>query len=311
MASFKLTLLSTVAVLAAASCSDVKDLPQKESDIVVSAGVDMTRAGYSGVTVLPSQFVMDIIQNGESRYDYKNVWMIKNDGLNTYYPESGNVMYWAGTPYDNVEVKAMTVPYDSDYISSLYSNYVSVSTDQTSESEVLASDTLIATTESDDISISNGKISISFKHLFSKLVVRWVPGGGLSESDIIVHSVTLNDVCIAGYYSYKDMAFDSNMTSLDGSVKMYHNESDNQYEALFLPYEPETAPSLNMHATILGADRLLVCTVPSASAGFESGKRYSLKVTVTSGSMTLSGASISAGWTADDEENTFVTEEIN
>ena len=308
MARFKLTLLSTVAVLAAASCSDVNDAPQRESGIVVSAVIDMTRAGYSGVTVLPSKFMMDVIQNGESRYDYKNVRMVKNDGLNTYSPESENVMYWAGTSYDNVEVKAMTYPYDSDYISPS-SNYVSVSTDQSTESEVLASDTLIATTESDDISISNGKISITFKHLFSKLVLRWVLGEGLSDSDITIHSVTLKDVNIAGYYSYKDMTWSS--STFEGSVKMYHNEADHQYEALFLPYEPKTAPSLNMHATVLGAERLLVCTVPTTTDGFESGKRYSLKVVVRSSSMTLAGASISAGWTADDEENTFVTEEIN
>ena len=307
MSKFRAALVAFMTAVSVVSCAKYEDAPQKESPIEVSAGVELTRAGYSGVEVLPEMFVMDILQNDDQKYDYKNVWMVKNDGLITYSPESGKRMLWAGTSYGNVKVKAMTLPYEDRFDANYYF-YASVSRDQSTDSEVLASDLLVATTEAGDIAINDGRIRINFKHLFSKLEIKYVLGGGLKEEDVTIYSATMKDICVGGYYTYKDMAFRNDLLTSNDDVIMYHNAADKQYEVLFYPYVPQSNPILNIHAKVLGIERVLTCAIVPGAAGFESGKRYTLKVTVTSGAVTPAGTTIASGWAPVVNENTFVTE---
>lgn len=86
--------LSICAAVACVSCTKDVSLSLKEAEIIVEARVTETRAGYEGTLVLPDMFIMDIVQNSDSRYDYKGVVMKKSG--NVYSPESSDIkLLWA------------------------------------------------------------------------------------------------------------------------------------------------------------------------------------------------------------------------
>lgn len=304
---FKFIVLSAISVMAAFSCTKQVVVSGEGDAIVVSAGV-VTRAGYSGTEVIPEEFVMDILQNADPRYDYTAVHMKKADGGNIYTPKSGESMVWAGNIYDNVQVKAMTLPYGMETINADEVMSVAVSTDQTTEAEVLGSDLLAATTDASDITISDGVVKIEFGHLFSKLEVKYVVGSGLTPSDVTINSAVLENACIKGGYSYQTMSFDNSIDNEMGSISMYHDASDNLLEAIIVPYVPATYPRLVVNATISGKETVLVCSVvPNDANGFITGKRYKLNATITSGSISMNSVGISAGWDTDTDEKNFDT----
>ena len=304
---FKLIVLSAISVMAAFSCTKQVVVSGKGDAIVVSAGV-VTRAGYSGTDVIPEEFVMDIVQNADPKYDYTVVHMSKADNGNIYTPKSGESMVWAGNAYDNVQVKAMTVPYGMETINADEVMSVAVGTDQTTEAEVLGSDLLAATSDASDVTISDGVIKIEFGHLFSKLEVKYTLGSGLAPSDVTINSAVLENACIKGGYSYQTMSFDNSVGNELGSISMYHDASANLLEAIIVPYVPESYPRLVVNVTISGKETMLVCpVVPNDEYGFLTGKRYKLNATITSGSISMNSVGISSGWDTDTDEKNFDT----
>lgn len=305
--NFKFIVLSAISVMAAFSCTKQVVVPDKESEIIVSAGV-VTRAGYSGTEVIPEEFVMDIVQNADPKYDYAAVHMKKAYDGNIYTPKSGESMVWAGKSYDNVQIKAMTLPYGMETINASEVMDVAVSTDQTTESEVLKSDLLAATSEGSGVTVSDGVVKIEFDHLFSKLEVKYILGTGLTASDVTINSAVLENACVKGGYSYRTMSFDSNSEIEIGSISMYHDASANLLEAIIVPYAPASYPRLVVSATISGKESKLVCpVVPNDAYGFLTGKRYKLNATITSENLSMNSVGISAGWDTDTEDKEFDT----
>ena len=304
--------LSFFAALAFAACTKSESFTPKEAEILVQAGVAQTRAGYEGTAILPAKFVMDVEQNADSKYDYKNVVMVK-DG-DAYVPEnSDNKMIWAGTAYNSVQVKSMTLPYGLTEVGPDMN--VVVSENQTTEAEILKSDVLVATKADGDIRISGDMINIDFRHLLSKLEITYAYGSGLSESDVTINSMTLENICTGGGYSYDTMGFQPSVSKTYGDVRMFSNTSSPKFEMIFFPYVPTENPKLVVNATISGETRQLSCPVaPKNSNGFEGGKRYTLKVTVNNSSITTGSISISSGWEIDVDvkpelgDNIFITD---
>jgi hypothetical protein len=303
----KTLFVSVISFLTIISCTKPDAVSPKELDIIVSADV-MTRAGYSGTETLPEKFVMDVIQNADPKYDYTAVMMEKESDQNIYYPTYGTKMLWAGKAYADVKVKAMTIPYEMNEIDPTANMTVSVSTSQDIESEILKSDLLTATSDNSDITISEDKIVINFKHQFSKLDVKYHLGSGLNASDLRINYAFLDNIRIQGEYNYSSMSFVESVNKTNGSISMYHNTEENLFEAIFVPYKPSVNPRLVVYATIQGVKHILTCAIaPNDANGFECGKRYMINVTINSDSITTTSVGIANGWDTIIDENVFDT----
>ena len=126
---------------------------------------------------------------------------------------------------------------------------------------------------------------------------------------MIFHSINLENICIKGGYSYANMAIDPETSKDFSKINMFYNSEDKMFEAVFFPHRPSENPSLVVNATIAGIERELTCAIaPKSSKGFESGKRYTLTITLTSNSISTGTVNISTKWEEDEEDNSFVTE---
>ena len=299
--------MAAISVLAVFSCTKHEDVLDKEINVVVSAGV-MTRAGYSGTEILPENFVMDIVQNVDSKYDYKSILMVKDGDKNTFSPEPYSKMVWAVNSFGGVEVKAMTLPYEMESVDPDNSMTINVSAYQSTEVEILKSDLLAAATQKSGITITDGTIKIDFAHQLSKIDVKYILSDGLTPSDVTIYSATLENVCVQGGYSYAEMAFDEDIEQAIGSISMYHNLTDNTFEAIFLPFIPSVNPRLVVKAKVCDQERVLTCPVTAKDAnGFMSGKRYMLNVSFKRNSIAVNSVDIAEGWDTETDDNTFDT----
>ena len=205
-------------------------------------------------------------------------------------------------------MKAMTIPSGMTGVDPDVSMSIGVNTDQSTEDGVLDSDVLVATKDNQDIIINKDKINIEFKHLFSKLEVKWALGNGLQPSDVIINSAVLENICINGGFSYSTTSFDNNITKMMGSVSMLVNTSENILEAIIFPYAPTVNPRLVVNATIRGLKKILACTiVPKSADGFAAGNRYMMIATVNSDDISISSVGISSGWDTNTEDTDFDT----
>jgi hypothetical protein len=259
---------------------------------------------------MPEKFVMDITQNGEDKFNYSLVEMTKK-GTNTYSATDGRELLWADETH-TATVKAMTIPMGLTTVDGTNAMVVNVSLEQNVEANVAASDLLGATSQSNGgITIDGTNIKINFQHLLSKLDVEYSFASEVEGESVVVNSITLQDICTTGKYSYANMALASTGLS-NGNLVMFHSATTNRTgkaEAIFYPYKPTTNPTLVINATIDGVECNFSCPVvpKDASNGFVSGKRYTMKVTIVGTSVSGTTASIAKGW-EDGGEKDFVTE---
>ena len=300
----KFVAFSILGISAVFSCTKSDLTSPKEAEIIVQAGVAQTRAGYDE-DILPESFVMDILQNSDSDYDYKSVLMNK-DG-DRYVPNL-NRMVWAGTQYSSVDVKAMTIPFGMSAadVNDQNTLVVTVSQDQNYEANLLASDLLVA--NDGDITVYDSKININFKHLMSKLEIKCVYGSTLNSGNVTIHSVALKNVCVSGGYSYADMSIQPDYMPQAGDISMLVDESGENpvFEAIFFPYVPSENPVLEVVATVENEMRTLNCRIaPKTEVGFVSGRRYTMTVTINGAAIAPSSISIDSEWGVGNEDDDF------
>ena len=303
--------LLAVLLLSACDNSDGIIPPFDEKPITVTADViQHARAGYQTDILMPEKFVMDITQNGEDKFNYSLVEMTKK-GTNTYSATDGRELLWADETH-TATVKAMTIPMGLTTVDGTNAMVVNVSLEQNVEANVAASDLLGATSQSNGgITIDGTNIKINFQHLLSKLDVEYSFASEVEGESVVVNSITLQDICTKGEYSYANMALASTGLS-NSNIVMLHSATTNRTgkaEAIFYPYKPTTNPTLVINATIDGVECNFSCPVvpKDASNGFVSGKRYTMKVTIVGTSVSGTTASIAKGW-EDGGEKDFVTE---
>ena len=160
-----------------------------ETPITVTSQVsEKTRAGYDNAN-LPSTFVMDIDQQSVN-YNYSLVTMTYDDKTATYNAPDGTLLLWKGTNHSGANIKAMTIPYGLDAIDPTNPMTISVRTDQTTPDSVKASDLLGAKTD-DGITINGDAINIEFRHLLSKLYVKYKFTNTLENQNPTINSITL------------------------------------------------------------------------------------------------------------------------
>lgn len=301
-------LLMAMILLVSCNSTDITPVAENQRSIIVKADVmKAVKAGYETDVLLPEKFVMDIIQ-GRDRYNYTMVEMSKKDGSNEYSALEGIDLLWADDEHD-ATVKAMTVPFGLSAVDAENPMIVAVCLDQSEADNVAASDLLGATSETDGgITISSDNINIEFKHLLSKLLVKYSIGSEFNSSAVSVNFFTLNDVCVEGKYSYASMDYLSEGKEYD-DITMFHDASAKTAEAIFFPYKPVSNPSLLLNATIDGVEYNFTCpVVPKGSDGFVGGKRYILNVSIVGSQVSGTTASIAVGWDNNTEDKSFVTE---
>lgn len=307
----KSSLLAMLAVLLFSACDNTNGIvpPLDEQPITVTADViQHTRAGYESGVLMPEKFVMDITQSGDAKFNYSLVAMTKDAGANTYSAPEGLELLWADDTR-SASVKAMTIPLGLATIDAEGVMEVSVSLEQNNASNVAASDLLGATSGSNGgITITDNNINVEFQHLLSKLEVKYSFASEFDENTVAVNSITIQNICTTGGFSYANMALDATSLSYDNIV-MFNNTSASTAEAIFYPYKPTENPTLLINATIDNVDYNFTCpVVPKDANGFVGGKRYTMNVSIVGSSVSGTDATIANGWDTNTDEETFVTE---
>ena len=294
------------------ACNDTDGIipPLDEQPITVTADViQHTRAGYQSGVLMPEEFVMDISQNGDDKFNYSLVKMKKDKGANIY--SADRVLLWADDTH-KAEVKAMTIPMGLTTVDDTKVMEVKVSLQQDVESNVVASDLLGATSASNGgITIEGSNIHIEFQHLLSKLDISYSFSSEIEGESIVVNSITLQNICTTGGYSYANMALDATNMSYD-NIAMFHSSTKDREgtaEAIFYPYKPTADPILVINATIDNDDCNFSCPVKlNNDNGFISGQRYTMNVSIIGTSVSGTNATIANGWDTNTDEESFVTE---
>ena len=284
--------------------------PLDEQPITITADViQHTRAGYQSGVLMPEEFVMDISQKGDAKFNYSLVKMTKDEGANTY--SADRDLLWADDTH-TATVKAMTIPMGLNTVDATNVMEVNVSLQQNVESNVVTSDLLGATSVSNGgITIEGSNIHIEFQHLLSKLDISYSFAPEIEGESIVVNSITLQNICTTGGYSYANMALDATNLSYD-DIAMFHRSTKDREgtaEAIFYPYKPTADPILVINATIDNVDCNFSCPVKLNDAnGFIGGKRYTMNVSIIGTSVSGTNATIAKGWDTNTEEQSFVTE---
>ena len=295
------------------ACNDTDGIipPLDEQPITVTADViQHTRAGYQSGVLMPEEFVMDISQKGDAKFNYSLVKMKKDEGANTY--SADRDLLWAGDTPHTATVKAMTIPMGLTTVDDTKVMEVKVSLQQDVESNVATSDLLGATSTSNGgITIKDSNINIEFQHLLSKLDISYSFSSEIEGESIDVNSITLQNICTTGGYSYANMALDATNISY-GDIAMFHSSTEDRKgtaEAIFYPYKPTEEPILVINAKIDNVDCNFRCPVKlNNDNGLISGKRYTMNVSIIGTSVSGTTATIANGWDTDTEEESFVTE---
>ena len=284
--------------------------PLDEQPITITADViQHTRAGYQRGVLMPEEFVMDISQNGDAKFNYSLVKMTKDEGANTY--SADRDLLWADDTH-TATVKAMTIPMGLNTVDATNVMEVNVNLQQNVESNVATSDLLGATSTSNGgITITGSNINIEFQHLLSKLDISYSFASEIEGESIVVNSITLQNVCTKGGYSYANMALDATNMSYD-NIAMFHSSTEDRKgtaEAIFYPYKPTEDPILVINATINNVNCNFSCPVKLNNAnGFIGGKRYTMNVSIIGTSVSGTTATIANGWDTNTDEESFVTE---
>lgn len=294
------------------ACNNTNDIipPLDEQPITITADViQHTRAGYQSGVLMPEEFVMDISQNGDAKFNYSLVKMTKDEGANTYSADRN--LLWADDTH-TATVKAMTIPMGLTTVDDTNVMEVNVSLQQNVESNVVTSDLLGATSTSNGgITIIGSNINIEFQHLLSKLDISYSFASEIEGESIAVNSITLQNICTKGGYSYANMALDATNMSYD-NIAMFHSSTEDRKgtaEAIFYPYKPTEDPILVINATINNVNCNFSCPVKLNNAnGFIGGKRYTMNVSIIGTSVSGTTATIANGWDTNTDEESFVTE---
>lgn len=270
------------AVIYTTSCSEMitADFSDASTQITVRSEVELTKAGYEGTTSLPSEFIMDINQGSNSNYNYSLVKMTKESTGNTYKSPEGVNLLWADSKHKNVSVKAITVPFGQTTADAVNPMGISVSLDQTTEENLCKSDLLYAET-GNGIVIEGDEINISFSHVLTKLCVDYKLSSRLKKTTASVSSITLNNICVTGGYSYANMDFDNTVAKENGNISMFLDNTRNRAEAVFYPYTPAESPKLIIRVNIGNEYRDIECPVTlKTDGGFTGGKSYKMAIKI-------------------------------
>lgn len=279
-----------IAFIIAISCNEkiVTDLNGTQNYITITSEVTpQVKAGYEGTAVLPLAFYIDIRHNSELVYQGQVERKQGDSNSNRYYFPAGVNPQWKSVNMSNISIKAITEP--SSY--NRTTNTMTI-TDQPSETAIKEND-LLGASYNNGITVSGNNINVSFRHLMSKLYVKYN-----KSSSINISKITLQNICIKGGYSFAEMNYDAN-TSLDyGSVDMFHNATAQEAEAIFFPYTATSNPTLKV-VTTNGEEIPCSISLDKIGGKFVAGKRYIMNIVISGSSIEGAEITMVKDWNPD------------
>ena len=287
------------AALCIISCNEKigSELPESGDYITVTADAPaQTKAGYESQSVLPGNFYMEINDPAFAG------WMTKASGNEYSFPSGSTGMKWSDSNHSDVIIKAMTQPLGSNDIDRNNPMTVKVQKNQNdSDGTAVKESDLLGAKTGNGIEIRSSNIHVHFNHMFSKLYVKYN-----TSSDVKVNSVSVNNICVEGKFSYADMSVGD--ASALGDIDMYHNTSDHTAEAVFFPYTPGSDPKLSVTVNGKTLDPLPI-SLAKVGGKFLPGKRYIMNVTVSGSKITGAEVSVS-DWAVDNSSIQMTGEKV-
>lgn len=259
----------------AISCNEkiITDYTAEGEEITVTLqAAPTTKAGYSGKSVLPEYFYMEI-----SNPSFADLMTRADANTNKYNFPTGQNLKWGIADISQVSVKAITSP------DGCYSNgRVNLKQDQSTPDKLRIND-LLGASIGNGIVINNNNINISFSHLMSKLQVAYT-------SSIDIKKVELINICMTGQYDFSTMTYGTYTAPTSANtITMYHDSESKTAEAIFFPYTPESSPILRVHFDNTG-NNYKDCTISLRNgARFEGGETYMMNISVNRTSVTIEG----------------------
>lgn len=297
----KANILATAALatlLAACSNdSDVFNTPDYADTPIglnVNVGPMATRAGYEQGTLTEGSFGLYLTTEGtnsDERYNctnrevkYDNGWTIQGGQL-LWKSNDATVTYYAYLPYTGTVSDA--------------ANYAfAVQTDQSSDSNVKASDFLCTGTQT---ATAGTALDINFQHALSKLNVTLKKGSEL-ENGVIFTSVRLSN-CATATTVNLTAGTAGTATNSGQTITLYAATANEKYECILVPQT--FAPSLKVEITDNNGK---VYTFKSDNElTFSSGKQYTLNLTVGRDKVTT-GTISAESWGSEQQGGDLVTE---
>lgn len=280
----------------------------KPSDVsyisVTSEVTPHTKAGYEGTTVLPNKIFIEIDQDGTDM-DYALPLTLERN-TNKYL--ASKELIWKDANHSSCQIKVMTAPLGLTSVDLVNPMSVEINLDQSNANNLTECDLLGAsnTTELNGIQIQQNNINISFRHLMSKLQITYT-----KPAAVEVNSVVLENTCVKGGYSFKDMKYDTSVEKDFGDITMFHEDEKNAAEAIFFPYTPASNPKLLVTATINDQVKTFECPIvlKSGSDSFVGGKCYVMSVTISETGVTGVMTMIK-NWNASNVNNSIAREKI-
>ena len=257
------------------SCAEkvITDFPAQGDEITVTLQTyPATKAGYSGTSVLPENFYMEI-----SNPSFAGLMTRADANTNKYNFPTGQNLKWGVADIGQVSVRAITSP-DGCYSSGT----VTLTHDQSTSDKLRKNDLLGAST-GNGIVINNNNISISFNHLMSKLQLAYT-------STVDIAKIELINICMMGQYDFNTMSYGTYAVPTSANtITMYQDRESKTAEAIFFPYTPNASPMLRIHFDDTG-NNYKDCTISLRhGARFEGGETYMMNISVNRTSITIEG----------------------
>lgn len=297
----KANILATAALatlLAACSNdSDVFNTPDYADTPIglnVNVGPMATRAGYEQGALTEGRFGLYLTTEGtnsDERYNctnrevrYESGWTIQGEQL-LWKSNDATVTYYAYLPYTGTVGNA--------------ANYAfAVQTDQSSDSNVKASDFLCTGTQT---ATAGTALDINFQHALSKLNVTLKKGSEL-EDGLTFTSVRLSN-CATATTVNLTVGTAGTATNSGQTITLYAATPNKQYECILVPQT--FAQSLKVEIT--GNNGKVYSFKSDKELTFSSGKQYTLNLTVGRDKVTT-GTISAESWGEEQQGGDLVTE---
>ena len=143
-------------------------------------------------------------------------------------------------------------------------------------------------------------VSLSFKHLMSKVVVKLTAGNGITADEIAGASVTLRGKTAV---SFTNGAVTTSSTT-DGLIESYYDATEKKYEAVVVPQDMTGKMLVVVN---IGNDSFAYTPETTTEGNLEAGTSYEYAVTVKANGIEVTEVKVGSEWSASTSEDATVS----
>ena len=269
--------------------------------LAVSCDTDET----GGINTLPDgkyplQLTTEVVQP-QTRGGGKDVWTgteeigVKLDGMSTAKKyvvastgeaspaDAANTIYWQDT--------------DEKQVTAWYPYTTASSVDISDQSNGYAAFDFMSATATGSYQQT---VSLSFKHLMSKVVVKLTAGDGITADEIAGASVTLRGKTAV---SFTNGAVTTSSTT-DGLIESYYDATAKKYEAVVVPQDMTGKMLVVVN---IGNDSFAYTPETTTEGNLEAGTSYEYAVTVKANGIEVTEVKVGSEWSESASEDATVS----